>query len=65
MQEVLSGIIERKGYIERLLQFVKAEQLTDRSLWKLFVDQYREKADTDNGWRGEYWGKTMRGAVLT
>lgn len=65
MQEVLSGIIERKGYIEKLLQFVKAEQLTDRSLWKLFVDQYRDKADTDNGWRGEYWGKTMRGAVLT
>ena len=31
-----------------------------------FVEQYRTEADiADLGWRGEYWGKMMRGAVLT
>ncbi len=34
-------------------------------LWDRFVEQFREEdADFDNGWRGEYWGKMMRGACF-
>ena len=33
-------------------------------LWKRFVQQFREDADYDAGWRGEYWGKMMRGACF-
>lgn len=53
------------GYIGYLLEYVVHEQLLDENLWELFVKQYRQQNDTDNGWRGEYWGKMMRGAVLT
>ncbi len=34
-------------------------------LWVRFVQQFREDADHEGGWRGEYWGKMMRGACFT
>ncbi len=41
------------------------EQLRQRKLWAKFVDQFRLHTDSqNNGWRGEYWGKMMRGGVL-
>ncbi len=47
------------------LSFVNEEQLLKTELWKRFADQFREAADSsDNGWRGEYWGKMMRGGAL-
>ncbi len=46
--------------------FILQKQLKDRTLWKKFVNVFQEKADiVDNGWRGEYFGKMMRGACLT
>ena len=34
-------------------------------LWKTFVNQFRLRLDGDTvGWRGEFWGKAMRGAVM-
>ena len=46
--------------------FILQKQLKDRTLWKKFVSVFEEKADiNDNGWRGEYFGKMMRGACLT
>lgn len=48
------------------LLFITRAQLADEALWELFIDAYRTKADAaDRGWRGEFWGKTMRGACLT
>ena len=45
--------------------FLQREQLADTVRWKRFVDQFRDGIDAQNrGWRGEYWGKMMRGAVL-
>lgn len=53
------------GCIADAIQFFEQEQLLDKKLWSCFVDQFREQIDGDNqGWRGEYWGKMMRGAVL-
>lgn len=46
-------------------------QLKDVSLWKLLVSQFAATTDSfgvdiaDRGWRCEYWGKLMRGAVFT
>lgn len=45
--------------------FMQKEQLTDRALWAKFVDLFRSQPDAENqGWRGEYWGKMMRGGAL-
>lgn len=52
-----------RGAVFQAESFLKREQLLDRKLWHLFVDQYLQNdADSDNGWRGEYWGKMMMGA---
>ena len=40
-------------------------QYGDAALWHRFADQFRVQKDSENlGWRGEYWGKSMRGAAL-
>ena len=52
------------GDVKDMLDFVTADQLTDKTLWRRFVEQYRIKADAKGGWRCEYWGKMMRGGVF-
>ena len=50
---------------KRYLSFITEHQLLDEALWRRFVSVYQSKADdADRGWRGEYWGKMMRGACL-
>ena len=45
--------------------FLQKQHLSDATLWQRFVDLYRSQPDGENkGWRGEYWGKMMRGAAL-
>ena len=47
------------------LDFIMQNQLLNDSLWEKFVSAYELKSDDfDRGWRGEYWGKMMRGACL-
>ena len=53
------------------VELIKRIQLYDVWLWKTFVEQFRHRGVDDeryagvpNGWRGEYWGKLMRGASL-
>jgi len=60
-------IVECKfsGFVENNIKFIEDFQLLDSSLWTRFVHQFKEDADFDAGWRGEYWGKMMRGAALT
>lgn len=54
------------GIVDKTFKFLEERQLLDAALWNLLVKQYRQKSDTcDLGWRGEYWGKLMRGACLT
>lgn len=54
------------GCLDNAIKFIEKIQLLDQNLWARFVEQYRMlDADYDNGWRGEYWGKMMRGACLT
>jgi len=54
------------GFVDKAIRYIEDVQLLDATLWKRFVEQYRmADADYDEGWRGEYWGKMMRGACLT
>ena len=51
--------------VESCSRFLEDRQLKDRFLWKRFVDQFREQIDAPaKAWRGEYWGKMMRGGCL-
>ena len=50
------------GFVDKTFKFIEDFQLLDATLWRRFVQQFREDADFDGGWRGEYWGKMMRGA---
>ncbi len=46
--------------------FILNKQLLDQPLWNKFVYVFTERPDhEDLGWRGEYFGKMMRGACLT
>ena len=50
---------------DNTFRFVEEFQLLRPDLWARFVQQFREQPDgTDYGWRGEYWGKMMRGACF-
>ena len=56
---------EYTGEIDRAVSFLTNNQLLDREMWRRFVDQFRNPTDgTNNGWRGEYWGKMMRAGAL-
>ncbi len=46
------------------LLFVIKDQLKNVSMWRKFVEPFRTKEDRDNFWRGEFFGKQMRGASL-
>lgn len=52
------------GFIDEAFNFVNNTQLLRPQLWERFVEQFRHDADFEGGWRGEYWGKMMRGASL-
>ncbi len=54
------------GYAGKMIDYTVDAQLLDEETWALFVNQFRIKSDRDdNGWRGEFWGKMMRGGALT
>lgn len=53
------------GSAQSAVRFLTEETYYDRALWAKFVDQFRLRDDCRNeGWRGEYWGKAMRGAAM-
>lgn len=59
-----SNTFSYNGFMDRAFDFVEDFQLIKPELWARFVNQFREDADYDAGWRGEYWGKMMRGACF-
>ena len=52
------------GIIDQSVTFIEEVQLLREDLWRRFVNQFKEDADYEGGWRGEYWGKMMRGACF-
>ena len=57
--------VKFSGMLDDAVRFTEKKQLLDRAHWKRFVDQFRFQDDGENrGWRGEYWGKMMRGGAF-
>ncbi len=53
------------GWLDSSLNLITDMQLRDSKMWSLFVEQFRTNPDiVDAGWRGEFWGKMMRGACF-
>ena len=52
-----------EGIVDWMYKFTTERQLMKPELWARFVEQFRSKGDVNGGWRGEYWGKMMRGAA--
>lgn len=60
-----AGAINFGGRTAENINFVIEKQLKNREMWRKFVEVFKEKTDAaDEGWRGEFFGKTMRGACL-
>lgn len=56
------------GFIDRSIRYIENFQLLDPVHWARFVNQFRIHSDKDGkggGWKGEFWGKMMRGATFT
>lgn len=52
------------GFVDKAAKFIESFQLLNTAIWQRFTAQFTFDADFENGWRGEYWGKMMRGACL-
>ena len=60
-----STVCKFDGLIKNALIFAEHEQLLSPERWAKFVRQFKFASDDhDTGWRGEYWGKMMRGAAF-
>ena len=55
---------EYVGFVDNAAKFIEEFQLLSPEHWRRFVYQFESDADADRGWKGEYWGKMMRGATL-
>lgn len=54
------------GIVDGAIRHIQSVQLMNPSLWKSFVEQFRTRPDGEKAiWRGEFWGKMMRGATFT
>ena len=61
-----AGAARYTGVADAHARFIIEKQLKDRVSWEKFVQVFAERPDNcDWGWRGEYYGKMMRGACLS
>lgn len=59
------SIAKFDGKTDEIYREISERQLKDELLWRLLERQFKEKPDVnDAGWRGEFWGKLMRGACM-
>lgn len=66
MFQLPAGSFDYTGEYDKANRFVERHQLLNEELWKNFVEMFRIRPDAENrGWKGEYWGKMMRGACWT
>lgn len=53
------------SFVDTAFDFIQDFQLLRPDLWRRFVQQFREHSDREKAtWKGEYWGKMMRGACF-
>lgn len=66
MDYMKTGSVTIKGYAGKAIDLIVQKQYYDKSLWKITAEQFKLLSDAENcDWRGEYWGKLMRGACMT
>lgn len=53
-----------RGVMDDYVRFVADNQLKSRKRWEKLVEPFITKEDSDGFWRGEFFGKEMRGAAL-
>lgn len=57
--------LSEAGNFTGVIDYITKSQLIRPDLWTRFVSQFKLHSDDSNrGWRGEYWGKMMRGAAF-
>ena len=64
---IAEGKSKFEGRFQKATELVTKIQLKDPEKWALFVSQFKNGVDgivDGRGWRGEYWGKMMRGASM-
>ena len=63
MKEFSENLIHVHGIMDSAVWFVINNQLKDKKIWQVYIDVFRSHEDAmDERWRGEYFGKQMRGA---
>lgn len=64
--KLVPGSARYTSVMDRYVAFTMDHQLMNEKTWENFVKVFTADSDDwDKGWRGEYWGKMMRGACLT
>ena len=53
-----------RGVMDDNVNFVAESQLKSRERWEKLVEPFIIREDSDGFWRGEFFGKEMRGAAL-
>ena len=62
---IVDVAIKTNGIMDNAVKFVIDNQLKRRISWQKAVEVYETREDSlDEFWRGEYFGKQMRGAAL-
>ena len=56
LRESEKEYIKYNNFVDEVFSFVEDFQLLRPDLWRRFVQQFREDADYEAGWRGDYWG---------
>lgn len=63
MKRLYENSIKTDGIMDKAVWFVVGNQLKDKKAWEAYIDVFSSHEDAeDDRWRGEYFGKQMRGA---
>ena len=62
---IVDSVVEEKGLMSKAIRFVIENQMKDRVTWGKNTEVFTTREDSDEArWRGEFFGKQMRGAAL-
>ena len=63
MKQLYTESLKIKGIMNDTVQFVMDKQLKDKKTWRTYIDVFATRDDSEElWWRGEFFGKQMRGA---
>lgn len=63
MKQLYTQSLKMDGIMDKAVDFVITNQLKDKKVWKTYIDVFVTRDDSEElWWRGEFFGKQMRGA---